>query len=354
MKKTRIGAAGLSFFLAVGHAISPFTPSPCHSTSDVSLDPPAVDWQPSDPENSGVGPQAVGIADQPPPRKTGTTIVGVLCKSANAVILGADTRATNGEIVADKRCEKIHKLAPNIYCCGAGTAADAEHLTMQVSDELAELRLESMLLASPRHTYSDPVGKLGEDKALGLPPGEAVDGASRVSAAHCLLKKRIYGAQGSLSCALILGGWDKYAGPSLVSIAGGGSSERVKSFAAQGSGELAAIALLEANWRDDLTFQEAVSLAVKAVKAGVDNDLGSGSCVDLCIIQGHPEGHQSGEARVRYIRAHQPEEALEVDKSRLAGLQRQGPRIKLLPVPRCKWVGPDLIVANSHGDIEIA
>ncbi|KAF5176748.1 Proteasome subunit beta type-7, partial [Thalictrum thalictroides] len=44
----------------------------------------------------------------------------------DGVILGADTRATEGPLVADKNCEKIHYMAPNIYCCGAGTAADTE------------------------------------------------------------------------------------------------------------------------------------------------------------------------------------------------------------------------------------
>ena len=32
-------------------------------------------------------------------------------------------------MVADKNCEKIHYIAPNIYCCGAGTAADTENVT---------------------------------------------------------------------------------------------------------------------------------------------------------------------------------------------------------------------------------
>lgn len=44
-------------------------------------------------------------------------------------MLGADTRATEGSIVADKKCEKIHYIAPNIWCCGAGTAADTENVT---------------------------------------------------------------------------------------------------------------------------------------------------------------------------------------------------------------------------------
>ena len=44
-------------------------------------------------------------------------------------MLGADTRSTSGSTVADKNCEKIHFIAPNIYCCGAGTAADTENTT---------------------------------------------------------------------------------------------------------------------------------------------------------------------------------------------------------------------------------
>jgi len=54
--------------------------------------------------------------------KTGTTIVGLIYK--DGVILGADTRATAGTVVADKNCEKLHYIAPNIRCAGAGTAAD--------------------------------------------------------------------------------------------------------------------------------------------------------------------------------------------------------------------------------------
>ncbi len=44
--------------------------------------------------------------------KTGTTIVGVIV--TDGVVLGADTRATAGNIVADKNCEKIHRLARRI------------------------------------------------------------------------------------------------------------------------------------------------------------------------------------------------------------------------------------------------
>ncbi len=43
----------------------------------------------------------------PKATSTGTTIVGCLFK--DGIILGADTRATAGPIVADKNCEKVQQ-----------------------------------------------------------------------------------------------------------------------------------------------------------------------------------------------------------------------------------------------------
>ncbi|KAG7240874.1 hypothetical protein INR49_023448 [Caranx melampygus] len=48
----------------------------------------------------------------PNARKTGTTIAGMVYK--DGVILGADTRATDDMVVADKNCMKIHYIAPKI------------------------------------------------------------------------------------------------------------------------------------------------------------------------------------------------------------------------------------------------
>lgn len=89
----------------------------------------------------------------PKATSTGTTIVGCLFK--DGVVLGADTRATSGPIVADKNCEKvchvlsfppwrvstnvatqIHYISDNIRCCGAGTAADTEFTTALISSNI--------------------------------------------------------------------------------------------------------------------------------------------------------------------------------------------------------------------------
>lgn len=114
--------------------------------------------------------------------KTGTTIVGVIYPGG--VVLGADTRATEGPIVADPDCLKIHYLAPNIYCCGAGTAADTEFVTQMVASELELHRLNTKR-------------------------------ESRVSHVETRLTNYLYRYQGHIGAALIVGGVD-INGPQLV------------------------------------------------------------------------------------------------------------------------------------------
>lgn len=80
-----------------------------------------------------------GAGKLPKAMKTGTTIVGVIYR--DGVVLGADTRATEGSIVADKNCEKIHRIADRIWCCGAGTSADTENVTALISSQLELHRL---------------------------------------------------------------------------------------------------------------------------------------------------------------------------------------------------------------------
>ncbi|GAB4815429.1 hypothetical protein N2152v2_002475 [Parachlorella kessleri] len=193
--------------------------------------------------------------------KTGTTIAGIIFK--DGVVLGADTRSTAGSTVADKNCEKIHYIAPNIYCCGAGTAADTENVTGMVASAL-EL-----------HRYGTGRG-------------------SRVVTAMTLLKSHLFRYQGHVSAALVLGGVD-FRGPHLFTIYPHGSTDSLP-YATMGSGSLNAMAVFEAGYKDDLTRDEAVDLVTKAIRSGVYNDLGSGSNVDICVIT---------RDKVDYLRNHQ-------------------------------------------------
>lgn len=182
--------------------------------------------------------------------KTGTTIVGVIFK--DGIVLGADTRATNGPIVADKNCEKIHYIAPNIYCCGAGTAADTEFTTGLIASQLELHRLSS--------------GR-----------------SSRVATAMTLLKQHLFKYQGHIGAALILGGVDFY-GPHLYTIYPHGSTDKLP-YVTMGSGSLAAMSVFESSWKPDMERQDAIDLVADAIQAGIFNDLGSGSNVDVTVIE---------------------------------------------------------------------
>ncbi|KAH8300533.1 hypothetical protein KR018_011841 [Drosophila ironensis] len=186
----------------------------------------------------------------PTTTKTGTTIVGIIYK--DGVILGADTRATEGSIVSDKNCAKIHYLAKNIYCCGAGTAADTEMTTDMIASQLE-------------------VHRLNTEREL------------RVVAANTLLKQMLFRYQGHISAALVLGGVDK-TGPHIYCIHPHGSSDKLP-YATMGSGMLAAMSVFESRWRPDLSEEEGKKLVRDAIASGVFNDLGSGSNVDLCVIR---------------------------------------------------------------------
>ncbi|XP_062140500.1 proteasome subunit beta type-7 [Drosophila sulfurigaster albostrigata] len=181
--------------------------------------------------------------------RTGTSIVGIIYK--DGVILGADTRATEGPIVSDKNCSKIHRLQQHIYCCGAGTAADTEQMTLLTS---AEMDLHELNM------------------------GRQVP----VICASMMLRQTLFRYQGHISAALVLGGVDKY-GPHINCIYPCGSIDKIP-YAAMGSGTLAAMAVLENGWNASIDLEEGKQLVRKAISAGVFNDLGSGSNIDLCVI----------------------------------------------------------------------
>jgi len=183
-------------------------------------------------------------------KKTGTTIVGVMF--SGGVVIAADTRATGGTTVLDKNCEKLHYLAPNMYCAGAGTAADTEHVTLAVQHQLELLRLYTKR-------------------------------QNRVASAVTMLNDKLFPYMGYIGAYLILGGVD-CTGPSLYMISADGNFRHLP-YATMGSGSLAAMSVFESEYKDDMTRDEAIDMCIRAIEGGIFNDLGSGSNVDVVIIE---------------------------------------------------------------------
>ncbi|GAA5876354.1 hypothetical protein JCM3774_003733 [Rhodotorula dairenensis] len=210
-----------------------------------------------------------GKLQLPKATSTGTTIVGVVYDKG--IVLGADTRATEGPIIADKNCEKIHFISEHIRCCGAGTAADTEFTTNMIS---SNIRLHQL--------------------STGRPP--------LVATAMTMLKQYLFQYQGQVGAALVLGGIDP-TGPHLYTVAPHGSTDKLP-YVTMGSGSLAAMAVFETHWRPNLDRQAAIDVVSAAIEAGIYNDLGSGSNVDVCVIEGTvtPDGKYTGQAKTDYLR----------------------------------------------------
>lgn len=143
-------------------------------------------------------------------------------------------------------------MAPRIWCAGAGTAADTEMVT-----QLTESNLELHSLFTDR--------------------------APRVVTALTQLKQHLFKYQGHIGAYLIIAGVDP-TGAHLFGCQAHGSTD-VGYYLSLGSGSLAAMAVLESRWRKDITKDEAIQLASDAIEAGIWNDLGSGSNVDVCIME---------------------------------------------------------------------
>lgn len=196
--------------------------------------------------------------------KTGTTTVGIQCK--DAIILAADRRATAGNLIVDKRVEKVVPITKNIAVTTSGSVSDLQLLIKYLK---AELRLKK-IRASREPTVKE--------------------------AAH-LLSAWVYSILRSNMgvCHFIIGGYDKE--PRLYDIFPDGSLTPVDDFVASGSGSVIAYGVLEDQYASDLSIEDGKKLCLKAIDAALKRDSASGNGVTLYVID--KEGvHKSVEKEI--------------------------------------------------------
>jgi 20S proteasome subunit beta 2 len=104
----------------------------------------------------------------------------------------------------------------------------------------------------------------------------------RVVTCMTMLKQHLFKYQGHIGAYLVVAGVDP-TGVHLFTVHAHGSTDKLP-YVTMGSGSLAAMAVFETMWKKDMTREEAVELCSQAIQAGIFNDLGSGSNVDVCVI----------------------------------------------------------------------
>lgn len=97
-----------------------------------------------------------------------------------------------------------------------------------------------------------------------------------------MLKQYLFRYQGHIGAYLVVAGVDP-TGVGLFTVHAHGSTDKLP-YVTMGSGSLAAMSVFETKWKQNLTREEAVNLTSEAIQAGIFNDLGSGSNVDVCVI----------------------------------------------------------------------
>lgn len=181
----------------------------------------------------------------------GTTTVGLICK--DGVVLATERRATMGNYIASKSAKKIFRIADKVAMTTAGAVGDAQFLARLISIE----------------------AKLYEIKKEEEPTIRAI--ATLLS--NILNSVRFF----PYFVQLLVGGVDK-RGPSIYSIDLIGGAIEEKDIVATGSGSPTAYGVLEDRYSPDMTTDEGVELAVRAIYSAMRRDSASGDGIDVVKI----------------------------------------------------------------------
>lgn len=187
--------------------------------------------------------------------KTGTTTVGIKCK--DGIILAADKRATAGTMIVDKRTKKILQVADAMAVTTAGTVSDVQLLVKLLR---AEIKLKT-IKTGRNTTVKEAANLLAGMVYSNIRKHSMIPGISH----------------------FLFAGKDK-TGYHLYDVFADGSLTEIEDTVSSGSGSVFAYGVLETLAKKDMSIDEGVKLAMKAVNASLQRDSASGNGIDIIKI----------------------------------------------------------------------
>lgn len=188
--------------------------------------------------------------------KKGTTTVGINCK--DGIVLAADKRATlGGQIVANKKVEKVVKITDNVAVTTAGSVSDIQLVTKLLKAELNLKRIRTGKESCIKEV-ANLLGTIVYQNIRKFSPILAITG-------------------------FLLGGKDN-SGIYLYSISPDGSIMLEEDYATVGSGMLFAYGVLDTLYKENAPIQEGIKLGIKAVNAAMQRDTATGEGIDVVTI----------------------------------------------------------------------
>jgi len=180
----------------------------------------------------------------------GTTTVGIKVK--DGVVLCADMRASAGYFIANNNTMKIQKIDNHAGMTMAGGVADAQNIT----DILR---------------YHANIHRMQKNEPI------QIKSLTRLTSL-IFHQNRGY----PFIADIIVGGYDKQ-GAALYNIDMFGSVEE-KTYVTTGSGSPVAYGLLEEEHNENLSIDDAKVIALRAVKAAITRNIGTGDGINVAII----------------------------------------------------------------------
>ncbi len=187
--------------------------------------------------------------------KTGTTTVGIVCK--DGIVLAADRRATAGNLIVDKKAQKIYEINDSMALTTAGTVSDVQ---LMIKLLRAELSLKSVRTER----------KVNVKEAVNLLSGLVYSNIRKLSMIPGLSH-------------FVFAGKDS-EGFHLYDIYPDGSLTKNDKFIASGSGSVMVYGVLETLYDENMKTDDGVKLAVKCVNAAMQRDTASGNGIDVIKI----------------------------------------------------------------------
>lgn len=187
-------------------------------------------------------------------QKTGTTTMVIKCK--DGIVLAADKRAGAG-IIVDKRAKKIYKITDNMALTMAGVASDAQLITKLITAELSLIKIRK----EKEPTVKEAANLLSGIVYQNIRKPSIIPGISH----------------------FLLGGKDLH-GFHIFDVYPDGSLNECSDFLSSGSGSVMAYGVLDTLYKENMTIQEGIQLAVKGLNAAIQRDMNSGDGFDVFTI----------------------------------------------------------------------
>ncbi len=189
--------------------------------------------------------------------KSGTTIVGIVCK--DGVVMAADRQSTAGNIIMDKDSEKIVPVNSYLAISSTGMVSDIQRAIKLTA---AELKIKEL------RSKSRPSVKQGANLLASI---------IYQSIRQPAMLQFIVGS--------IVGGFNEDGTTELYTIDPSGGIKQIKDYDANfGSGMPFVLGLLERQYKKGMAVSDGIKLAIESVKSSTQRDTGSGHGIDVFSI----------------------------------------------------------------------